>query len=291
MEVVLDGAISSRLLGIPHILHYRGNTLDRPKSVFDFLTWFWTRTADRVFCISETTAEIFRKRGLGARVEVLYNPVAVAAFANAERSEETRRELGADPDDFLIGTVGRIHARKDLATFLRSGALVAQRFPNVRLAVIGAAEYPEELAHYEQLKALAHDLGIEGRLFWAGARRNMPTLLKALDLFVLCSRHEGFGRVAAEAMAAGTPMVVSREGALPELAEDGRHAFCATPGQPDDFARRIAMLYGDPGLRLQMSGLQIARAQTFSVIPIATRVAAAYRSLPQTAHDQRRWSW
>ncbi len=152
MEVVLDGAIASRLLRIPHVLHYRGNTLDRPQLVFDVLTRFWTATAEKVFCISNATAEIFRKRGLGRKVQVIYNPVDVEAFASAQRSDEVRRELGAGPGDILVGTVGRIHPRKDIATFLRAGALLAGEFAHLRLVVVGAAEVPEELTYQSNLQ-------------------------------------------------------------------------------------------------------------------------------------------
>ena len=63
--------------------------------------------------------------------------------------------------------------------------------------------------------------------------------MKALDVFVLCSRNEGFGRVVAEATAAGTTMVVSREGALPELVRDVPFAQCVFPGDAPAFAQAI----------------------------------------------------
>jgi glycosyltransferase involved in cell wall biosynthesis len=285
MEVVLDGAIAARFLGIPHVLHYRGNTLDRPKLAFDFLTRLWTRTAQRVFCISEATAELFRKRGLGANVEVLYNPIDVEAFASAERSEEVRRELGADAHEILIGTVGRIHARKDMATFLRAGSLVIRQFPNVRLTVVGTAESPEELEYHEELKVLALKLGLAARLSWAGVRRDMPRVFKAIDVFVLCSRHEGFGRVVVEAMAAGTPMVVSREGALRELLEEGRYSLFAEPDRPDDFAQKMCSLCADARRPLSEPAGN-TRLESCSKAGIAARVTQAYRSLAPLARCQ-----
>lgn len=240
MEVVLDGAVAAWVLRLPHVLHYRGNTNDDPKVVFDALTLFWTATAARVFCISSATAEIFRRRGLGEKVEVLYNPVDVEAFAGAARSDEVRRELGAGPADLLVGTVGRLHPRKDVATFLRAGALAARSRPDVRLAVIGSAEAPEEVRYARELRALAASLGIADRVVWAGARRDMPRVLKALDVFVLCSRNEGFGRVVAEAMVAGTPVVASNEGAMPELCalRQGYFALAEVENEAQ-FARKV----------------------------------------------------
>ena len=93
--------------------------------------------------------------------------------------------------------------------------------PRARFVVVGAPEGAAEEAYLSQLRATAASLGISDRLLFAGARRDMPAVFQALDVFVLSSRHEGFGRVVAEAMAAGIPSVVTREGALPELVTEG----------------------------------------------------------------------
>ncbi|HTA17932.1 MAG TPA: glycosyltransferase, partial [Polyangia bacterium] len=95
MEVLLEGGLAARSLRIPHVLHYRGNTLDEPKLVFDVLTATWTALSDHVYCISRATAGVFERRGRGAKVEVLYNPLDVATFAGAARSVEVRASLGA----------------------------------------------------------------------------------------------------------------------------------------------------------------------------------------------------
>ncbi len=268
MEVVLDGAIASRLLRIPHVLHYRGNTNDDPKLVFDLLTRFWTATAEKIICISNATAEIFRKRGLGAKVEVVYNGVDVDAFAGAKRSDEVRSELGAGPADFLVGTVGRIHPRKDVATFLRAGALAARDVPNLRLVVVGSAEAPEEVTYQAAMRALVDELGIGAHVTWAGARRDIPKVLRALDLLVLSARNEGFGRVTAEAMAAGVPMVLSREGALPEVTQDYPLVRLATPGDPWSFAQLFR------SLPETQSVTRPAIAEAFSAPCCAARVHA-----------------
>ena len=276
MEVVLDGAIASRLLRVPHVLHYRGNTNDDPKIVFDVLTRFWTATSEKVFCISNATAEIFRKRGLGAKVETLYNPVDVEAFAKAERSDEVRRELGAAPGELLVGTVGRIHPRKDVETFIRSASLVAKERADARFVVIGSAEAPEELEYEKRLRILATELGVADRLVWAGARRDMPRVMKALDVFVLCSRNEGFGRVVAEAIAGGTRMVLSNEGALPELAP---WAHLASPGDVRGFSAGVTAVNVETN-----PSTGVAR---FTPPELAQHVRAAYALLGYSSRGSR----
>ncbi len=265
MEVVLDGAVASRLLRVPHVLHYRGNTNDDPKIVFDALARFWTSTAEKVFCISDATASIFRRRGLGAKVETLHNPVDVAAFAGAARSDEVRRELGAAPGELLVGTVGRIHPRKDVATFLRAGALLSAQRSGVRLVVVGSAEAPEEVRYERELRDLAASLGIADRVTWAGVRRDMPGVLKALDVFVLCSRSEGFGRVVAEAIAGGIPIVASDEGAMPELRALAPELMSlARPADPAEFAALALAAARKP--RAAPASVPFAAAATAGVV-------------------------
>ncbi|HEY2731277.1 MAG TPA: glycosyltransferase, partial [Polyangia bacterium] len=61
MEVLLEGGLAARALRIPHVLHYRGNTLDRPRLVFDALTATWAALADHIYCISHATAAVFQR--------------------------------------------------------------------------------------------------------------------------------------------------------------------------------------------------------------------------------------
>jgi glycosyltransferase involved in cell wall biosynthesis len=283
MEVLLEGALAAALLRKPHVLHYRGNTLDRPKLVFDALVALWTRGADTVYCISGATAELFRRRGHRDQVEVLYNPVDLGAFSAATAAAEVRAALGGRPGQPLIGTVGRIHPRKDLETFVRAAAMVARQNPEARFTVVGAVEAEVERSYQERLSRLVGELGLDGRLTFAGARRDIPAVMQALDLFVLTSRHEGFGRVVAEAMAAARPVVVTDEGALPELVGQGRDGLCATPADAASFAGQICRLLADPRAARELGLRGATVANRFDVHAIADRVWARYQALVSRA--------
>jgi glycosyltransferase involved in cell wall biosynthesis len=111
----------------------------------------------------------------------------------------------------------------------------------------------------------------------------MPATFKALDVFVLASRHEGFGRVVAEAMSAGIPSVVTREGALPELVADGTQGLCATPADPQDFGAKIARLTDDPALRATLGAAARERSRAFDSVACAERVLSTYRELLESS--------
>jgi glycosyltransferase involved in cell wall biosynthesis len=279
MEVLLEGGLAARSLGLPHVLHYRGNTNDQPRWVFDGLTALWTTTADHVFCISKATARLFDRRGRGSKIEVMYNPVDTRAFAPGPPLPAVRESLGAGPGQTLIGTIGRVHPRKDLETFLRAAALVAGRLPEARFVVVGGAEAPIEHGYLDRLHQLVKELGIAERVRFAGARRDIPDVVRALDVFALTSRHEGFGRVVAEAMAAGRAVVVTDEGAPPELVGAGRNGLCARPADPDDFARQLLLLATDPRSAAALGARAAAAAAEFDAVTIAARVERRYAEL------------
>ena len=79
------------------------------------------------------------------------------------------------------------------------------------------------------ITALARELGLADRLTFAGARRDIEDVMRALDVFVLTSRHEGFGRVVAEAMATGRPLVVTDEVSRPRSSGTGGSASARPP--------------------------------------------------------------
>jgi len=85
--------------------------------------------------------------------------------------------------------------------------------------------------------------------------------------------------IVAEAMATGVPVVVTREGALPELVAEGTEGLCATPADPQDFGAKIGRLIDDPVTRATLSEAAKKRSAAFDSVACAERVLATYRAL------------
>jgi glycosyltransferase involved in cell wall biosynthesis len=144
---------------------------------------------------------------------------------------------------------------------------------------VGAVESESENSYRLEVSRLVEELGLGGRMTFAGARRDMASVMRALDVFVLTSRHEGFGRVVAEAMAVARPVVVSNEGALPELVGAGADGLLAPPGDAAGFARQILRLLGDQELSARLGARAAVAAHQFNVDVIGERVWTRYQTL------------
>ena len=123
----------------------------------------------------------------------------------------------------------------------------------LRLAVVGNGPLLEEL------RALAASLGIAANTWLPGALDNVPEVLKAFDLFVLPSLHEGYGMALAEAMAHGLPIVTTRAGAIPETVP--REAgLLVPPGDAAGLAFALERVITDHALAARMGAAARERA-------------------------------
>src|SRR5690606_16726675 len=111
------------------------------------------------------------------------------------------------------------------------------------VAAIGGDESEQDDEGVGELRALAVDLSIEDRIEWVQyvPDEDLADFYRAAAVFVLPSRYEPFGMVAIEAMACGTPTVVTVHGGLFELIEFGKHALYADPFRPAELGAIMAM--------------------------------------------------
>lgn len=143
------------------------------------------------------------------RIVVIPNGVDVERFRpDSEARGRLRAEWGVTPDKPLIGIVGRLDPMKDHPNFLRAAADVANARPEARFVCIGDGPPAHRLA----LQELASQLGLGGRLLWAGARHDIEAVYNALDVTVSSSISEGLPNAVVEAMASGVPCVVTDVG-------------------------------------------------------------------------------
>ena len=154
--------------------------------------------------------------------------------------------------EIWFASIGALSALKGHDVFLRAAATVSRELQGARFLIVGANRYAtEQHTGYEaQLRRLTSDLGIGDRVIFTGHRRDVPALLRQIDVLVQSNTApEGFGRSVAEAMAAGVPVIASRAWSFLELIEDGRTGWLVPVGDAAALAQRMIAAGRDAGQR------------------------------------------
>jgi mannosylfructose-phosphate synthase len=183
-------------------------------------------------------------------------------------------------DGKVVLSLGRIARNKGYDLLIRAFAEVAAREPEAHLvlAIGGERLEPAEERILATCQALVLDLGLSERVRFAGFVRDedMADLYRAADVFVLSSRYEPFGMTAVEAMACGTPTVVTTHGGLFRALRFGISGLFADTFDAMDLGITILKPLRHPALaeRLSRYGAEVARSQ-FTWTGVAQQLIAA----------------
>lgn len=146
-----------------------------------------------------------------------------------------------DPPRLIM--VARFEVQKDHATLLR--ALAELKTYLWQLDFVGDGPLMGEM------QALASQLGLDERVRFLGARRDVAALLSAAQIFLLISNWEGFPRSILEAMRAGLPVVASNVGGVAEAVTDGETGLLVARGDVAALRTSLERLLGSPTTRAQ----------------------------------------
>lgn len=243
--------------------------------------------ADALVANSEYTRRALGPAAAGARV--VYNPVQLDRFAGLSLSPTAARErLGLDGDGPVLGVVAQITPWKGQDDAIRMAGLLARDRPGLRLLLVGGAKFDsaatryDNRAHLAALQRLAESSGLGERVVFLGDRRDVPEVLRAMDLLLAPSWEEPFGRSIVEAMAAGTPVVATAVGGPPEILAPGGEecGVLLPPRDPETWAAEIERLLENPTRRLRLAErARRAAAERFSVERHVASVRALYEEL------------
>jgi len=206
-------------------------------------------------CSGETLQDLQTWFGapLGDRGHVVYNGIQLEDFGGAQPYAHHR--------PYVLG-IGRLVRQKGFDVLIR--AFAEADIPEWDLLIAG--EGPERAA----LEEVAADCGARNRVVFTGRaeRPKAVALFKGCLVFILPSRHEPFGIVNLEAMAAGKPVIATAVGGVPEVVGDGETGVLVPGEDVDAMAAAIRRLAGDAGLRdrLGAAGLQRVRQFTWPAI-------------------------
>jgi glycosyltransferase involved in cell wall biosynthesis len=150
-----------------------------------------------------------------------------------------RGDLGIHRGDPVVGTVCIIRSEKALDVLVGAAALLREDFPRLRLLIAG--DGPDRA----RVEALTERAGLSDSIHMTGARTDVPDVLAAIDIAVICSDYEGSPRSVLEFMDAGKPIVATDVGGIPEVIENGVHGVLVPPRDEAALAAALAGLFED----------------------------------------------
>ena len=237
------------------------------------------RHADHIIAVSESTKrDTVRLLGVPEnKVTVIYE-AAHPLFTPMSNTDELARvrEHYRLPQNFIL-FVSTVEPRKNLPTLLRALKLLRQNYKtDTVLAVAGNRGWL-----FEQVDEVVAELNLGDAVRFLGGVPNeeLVYLYNAAKLFVFPSFYEGFGLPPLEAMACGTPVIVSKVASLPEVVGDA--GTLVEPEDVEGLAVAMWRILSDENLRREMRAKGLKRAQTFSWQRAARETLAVYRSVAE----------
>jgi glycosyltransferase involved in cell wall biosynthesis len=227
----------------PHAYYYLSQSGWR-RRVFQWIERLLSCSTDLLMATSASEWE----RSL---VDVGYCTRKICTISNGVSLYEPRARRPDNGGVIDVIFVGRICHQKNIELLAR----VIARFSageGVRFRIVGAGHYRQDRC---LLDALLHDAGVDQGLVeivpWL-THAEVQALFAVSDISVVTSRYESFGYVAAEAGAAGLPVVAANVDGLKDVVEAGVSGFLVEPEDCEGFVARIRQLSGDAGLRTRM---------------------------------------
>jgi glycosyltransferase involved in cell wall biosynthesis len=213
--------------------------------------WF-----DRLATLSEA--------GRAAALQAGATQVAVVGLGLTDQERFVPRARAANPHPVAM-YLGDARPRKGLADFLAAAEMAQRRVPDLHLLVV-TKDQPE----------LATPLPVEHIV--RPDRLALPDLYRRADVFVSTSWGEGFGLPPLEAMACGTPVVLTDSGGVRDFARTGENCVLVPPRAVDQLAAGMVQVLSDRARAAQLAAAGIATAARFQWEACVDRLEAALRA-------------
>lgn len=237
--------IASKLSGIPCVVHVRNfeelHTIQR----------IAVRYVSKIIAISQCVYD-FMDDNVRAKATVIYDGLLNEEISPTSNSFSFKKLAGMREQDRVVGFVGMLNRWKGVDVFIRAFRTVASCCTDV-VGVIFGDEIDDGSGYKDELVAMVKDLGLDGRLIFAGLRKDINEIYPSLDVVVHASvTPEPFGRVIIEAMAAARPVVATNIGGPKELIVNGVTGILYEPGNHIELAEIITSLLREPHLAFNM---------------------------------------
>ncbi|MDD2580660.1 MAG: glycosyltransferase family 4 protein [Desulfuromonadaceae bacterium] len=252
----LSGIMAAKLLGVPCVAHLRDFEEVHP------ITKFYARLVDHHVAISGAIKDNLLLLGVSEeKISVVHDALDLDEFNGAVHCNYLVREFGLESGKLRYGIFGRVVDWKGIREFLHAARIIADQFPEACGFIVGGPS-DGDVAFYDEMVVLAYELGLKDKVVFTGYRKDIPALMKLMDVVVHASnRPEPFGMVVIEGMAMGKPVVATRAGGPIDIVADGRTGLLVDVGDEVALAEAVIALLQQIELRQKMGRLGRERVE------------------------------
>jgi mannosylfructose-phosphate synthase len=236
------------------------------------------RSCDHIIATTQPQTELLQKQYdvLERQITVIPPGMDETRFSPVRNQELTRIRQKYEFQEQDVLVVGRMAANKGYDLLIRSLPTLIELVPGARLVTaVGSEDSSQDAAGSEELRKLTENLGVADKVIWRSyvPDEELTDWYRAAAVFALSSRYEPFGMTVIEAMACGTPAVITVHGGLFEIIDFGKQALYADPNRPAEYGTMLAMpmLYPRLAEELSVEGSRFAR-RSFGWTGIAKRI-------------------
>jgi glycosyltransferase involved in cell wall biosynthesis len=279
----LLGRFAARLAGVPIIVHtphghvFFGYFGPFKTKIFILLEKLAARLTDKIITLSNREKEDYLSFKIAEedKFSVICSGVGLNKFKESPLSEKQnlKKELGIPENSIIAGTAGRLVPVKGPEFLIKAARYIISRYPDAYFIFTGDGPLEQDL------KRRALKMGISENIIFLGWRDNIAQIISIYDIFVLPSLNEGMGRVLAEAMALGKPIVASNIGGIPDLVIHGDNGFLVPPKNPKQLAKYIQVLIEDKDKRQKMGLRGKEMSLNFGAGRMIEKIASLYEEL------------
>ena len=231
--------------------------------------------AHKVVTVSEYVKQYLIEKGIASdKVTAIPTGIDTDKFNPEKVNDSLRQELGLQKDVPVIGTIAILRKKKGHRIILDAMPLVLKEIPDA--AFVFAGDGPQRDNILTKIKAS----GLSEKVFMLGLRKDIPEILKSIDVFALPTLQEALGTSFIEAMAMGKPVIGADVGGVGEVIKNGVNGYLVEPDNPHALAEAIIKILKDKETArlMGMEGRKIVE-KDYTVEKMCERMYALYSSL------------
>ena len=256
--------VLGHLQQIPYVLTRRVQR----KPIKNWLNKTVYSRADAIVSLSNAIGRIVNE-SLGTNLDYNIIPSAKTGFSfNTDDVQSIRSKLKGD---FVIGHIGALDdSHKGQLQIIETAKRLCDSHPQISFVLVGEGR---DFELFKKLTASLENISLIGQV------ENLGSYLKAFDVFLFPSRHEGLGSILLDALDFGLPIIATDVGGIPEIIKSNVNGFLIKPDAVDEICENILGLYSDRNLMEKMTQTNIKTSQSYTVGTMTDEYVQIYQGI------------